>query len=431
MELASLVRRAGRLVYARTVPFPYRVAFRQALFSRRAAAAYRSTTRLLATATKWTPERWTEYQILELHSLMRWATETVPFWRRWRRTSGCAVEELRSLAELRALPTMTKADLQERLAEYTSDAVPPTRRAYATTGGSTGTPVAFLEEVATMVAREHAYLDHVRSQFGCSEREPHVVLGGAFVGDPERARLWDSNPIWSELAVSSYHLHEPHVGAMWERMVQFRPSYLEGYSSALTLLAQHAATAGPRTSSLKMVFARSENLYGHQRRIITSAFGVPVANWYGHAEKAVFAAECPAFAGYHVFPSYGIVELLRPDGSGVSQPGEVGEIVATGLNNRATVFIRYRTSDLASWAESSPCPCGRSTPRLARIDGRLQELIMTATGRLISMAAINFHDEIFDNVRQFQFYQDTPGAVILRLVAAPGFGPSNLDRIRR
>jgi phenylacetate-CoA ligase len=32
------------------------------------------------------------------------------------------------------------------------------------------------------------------------------------------------------------------------------------------------------------------------------------------------------------------------------------------------------------------------------------------------MAAINMHDDIFDEIKQFQFYQDTPGFIILKLV---------------
>src|SRR5205823_86959 len=119
-----------------------------------------------------------------------------------------------------------------------------------------------------------------------------------------------------------------------------------------------------------------------------------VVNWYGHAEKAVLAAECPAFSGYHVQPSYGFVELIRRDGSVIHEPGEVGEIVATGFVNRATVFVRYRTEDFASWAPPGRCNCGLETPRLLRIEGRLQELLLTATGRRISMTAINFHDRI-------------------------------------
>ena len=325
---------------------------------------------------------------------------------------------------------MSRADLQERLAEHSSSAFADSARAYGTTGGSTGIPVGFFEERGLSVAREHAFLDFVRSQFGATERNRHGVLGGSFVGDPARGRLLDRNPIWNELAISSYHLTDEFLPRMWSGISAFAPTYLEGYSSALDLLAQYAVRTGSRLPSLGVIFARSENLYPHQRERIGQAFGVPVVNWYGHAEKAVLAAECPSRNGYHVMPSYGHVELLRKDGTSIDSPGEVGEIVVTGFVNRATTFIRYRTADFASWAESGRCACGMDTPRLARIEGRLQELILSRQGRLISMVAINFHDRIFDEVRQFQFYQKEAGAVTLRLVPRPEFGAEHLAKIR-
>jgi phenylacetate-CoA ligase len=53
---------------------------------------------------------------------------------------------------------------------------------------------------------------------------------------------------------------------------------------------------------------------------------------------------------------------------------------------------------------------------LERIVGRSHEIIITATGRHISMTAINMHDDLFDALRQFQFYQEELGRVVLRYV---------------
>lgn len=431
MTAGAIARQIARLAYARLVPFSYRVAFRQAYFSREASTAYREVNALLQTAVSWDAGKWAEFQVARLRSLLEWAVKTVPFWQTWQRDSHWSPADLRVIADLQYLPTMSKADLQEKLHTYTSQAIPSTKRIYATTGGSTATPIGFFEEVATPVAREHAYLDHVRGQLACTEHDAHAIVGGAFVGDPDRGRLWDYNPIWNELAVSSYHLDEDHLPLIWNRLIDFGPSYIEGYSSALTQLAEYAAMGGQPIRNLKAVFARSENLYPYQRERISRALHVPVLNWYGHAEKAVLAAECPAHMGYHVFPSYGVVELLDRAGSPITTPGQVGEIVSTGFLNLATVFVRYRTADFASWMDERPCNCKSPTPRLSRIDGRLQEFVIGTAGRLISTAAINFHNAIFDRVRQFQFYQDTPGAVILRVVPRGAFGQADLLTIHQ
>ena len=46
----------------------------------------------------------------------------------------------------------------------------------------------------------------------------------------------------------------------------------------------------------------------------------------------------------HVVPEVGLIEILREDGS-PCDPGEVGEIVATGLVNEGMPLLRYRTGD--------------------------------------------------------------------------------------
>lgn len=109
---------------------------------------------------------------------------------------------------------------------------------------------------------------------------------------------------------------------------------------------------------------------------------------------------------------------------------ELGEIIATGFNNFAMPFIRYRTMDLAI-PSYSKCECGRNYSLLRKIEGRLQELIITKTGRLISMTAINMHSDVFDNIQQFQFYQDKKGEVIFNIVRKTTYSDRDTEYIRK
>jgi phenylacetate-CoA ligase len=47
------------------------------------------------------------------------------------------------------------------------------------------------------------------------------------------------------------------------------------------------------------------------------------------------------------------------------------------------------------------------------------------------MTAINMHSNIFDNVHQFQFYQDTPGIVVLNLVRKESYTSQDEAGIQR
>jgi phenylacetate-CoA ligase len=42
---------------------------------------------------------------------------------------------------------------------------------------------------------------------------------------------------------------------------------------------------------------------------------------------------------------------------------------------------------------------------------------------------MNMHDDTFQHVRQFQFYQDTPGKAVLRVVPSDGFGREDYKRV--
>ena len=54
------------------------------------------------------------------------------------------------------------------------------------------------------------------------------------------------------------------------------------------------------------------------------------------------------------------------------RPGKIGEIVATTFN-RVYPLIRFGTGDLSLLTEA-PCPCGRTSPRLVKILGRVDQV---------------------------------------------------------
>jgi phenylacetate-CoA ligase len=56
---------------------------------------------------------------------------------------------------------------------------------------------------------------------------------------------------------------------------------------------------------------------------------------------------------------------------------------------------------------------------------------VASDGSEISWTAINMHDDTFTHVRQFKWYQDTPGVCVLRVVPADGFGEEDLRRIQQ
>jgi phenylacetate-CoA ligase len=83
--------------------------------------------------------------------------------------------------------------------------------------------------------------------------------------------------------------------------------------------------------------------------------------------------ECSHGKGGHLLSELIHVEILD-SGNQPVPPGQPGEIVITTLGVEGMPLVRYKTGDIASMFEE-PCACGRTTPRIGPIVGRLQNMI--------------------------------------------------------
>jgi len=91
---------------------------------------------------------------------------------------------------------------------------------------------------------------------------------------------------------------------------------------------------------------------------------------YGTADVRCLGYECMRKNGMHI-PDDKIVEIVDPETGKQLVPGKTGEIVATTFN-RVYPLIRFGTGDLSILTDT-PCPCGRTSPRLVKILGRVDQ----------------------------------------------------------
>jgi len=87
------------------------------------------------------------------------------------------------------------------------------------------------------------------------------------------------------------------------------------------------------------------------------------------------AAECPSHKGLHIWSDHFIPEIIDAKTGEVLGPEEEGELVFNTITKEALPLIRYRTRDITH-LETDICECGRTHPRLMRIIGRTDDMMI-------------------------------------------------------
>ena len=398
----------------------------RAPYSWRMGSAFRRSAGLLAASQWWSAERLAAYQLEKLHEVVVGAAANVPGYRVKFAEHGVGPESLKRLEDMRRFPCLTKEELREAPDRYVSEAIPKERLQYVTSGGTTGAPVGFyhLSEHNDDIAA--AFRLTMWRRIGYRPGRPALDLTGSFGGGP--LHHYQDRDL---LCLSISALDCQRFPSYAQAIAEFRPEFLIGFPSTVSLFAELAAHHGAFELRLRGIITSSEVMMEGQRRAIAAAFGCRVLQWYGMAEYAGFASGCERSDEYHFFPESCYLELLDARGEPVTEEGGVGEIVLTGLHGVATPFIRYRTGDMGVLGSPRCRWCGRNYPLLREISGRRQEFLVARDGRLIPGSALNVHCGLFDQVWGYQFYQERPGAVVLSLLAKPCYEPGATERIRR
>jgi phenylacetate-CoA ligase len=202
-----------------------------------------------------------------------------------------------------------------------------------------------------------------------------------------------------------------------------------GTPSFLKIIIDKAVEMGLEPQSdlaLRCAFVAAEMLPESLRAAI-EAMGVSVRQGYGTADLGCLGYECSELAGMHV-PDGVILEIVDPSTGQPLRAGEAGEIVAT-VNNPVYPVLRFGTGDLSA-LEEAPCGCGRTSPRLVRIMGRIGDAVKVR-GMFVHPRQLEHVLARFPDIQHHQVVVDRVAdrdVLLLRLEVADGV--SNLtDRV--
>ncbi len=301
--------------------------------------------------------------------------------------------------DIRRLPVVSKSDLMAHFEDWVTD--PAVRledlrqfiadpekigQTYlgkyivCTTSGTTGVPAVLLQDPATMSLM--GALNILRSvPAWLSMKDLGAILksgmrtaavwatGGHYLGitmmkrqileKPSRARAMRIFPVQDPLSKIVVGLNE------------FQPAMLNGYASAISLLAQEQE-AGRLNIHPVLIMTSSESLAIEERQRIVRAFGGKVRDNYGCSEFVAAAYGC-AEGWLHVHADWVILEPVDEHFQPV-RPGETSQtVLLSNLSNRVQPILRYNLGDRIT-VRPDACPCGSPFPAI-RVEGRTDEIL--------------------------------------------------------
>lgn len=349
---------------------------------------------------------------------------------------------------LRRFPTLDRVTLRDHFTALVADPLrgeitspeSVSRRRYdwlvVKTGGTTGTP--------TTVVHDATARDSGRATRLYALRQCGFPLGTRYF------RLWGSEPdllnqqvglqqrvlraLLAEIPLNAFRAREADLRRHLETFhAHPEVQHLMTYVDAAAGLAQFLNENKLPPPQFKTIMACAGTVTPEYRALLQQTYGAEVFDKYGSRECSDMACECSAHNGLHVLSPHVFLEILD-ERDQPCPPGATGRIVVTHLNNASFPMIRYEIGDLGVWADPAPCACGSPFPRLASLQGRADDMLVTEDGTLQSSVFVRHFVGVSLNrqlIQQWQLEQTGAREFVFRYIAASNTGlAENLARLQ-
>jgi phenylacetate-CoA ligase len=369
------------------------------------------------------------FQNRRLRSLVAHAYHNVPYYRRLFDRHGLAPGDIRSIADLSAIPVTSRQDLQALPPkEVIARGLDPRRLITRTTSGSSGEPL-YIHRTWLETRLFQAFRLRAMHDLGLrlTDKVATVLLTRHLHADHHQLALalLQSAGLYRHRRVSC--LSPPE--RILSELRHFDPDILGGLPGVLSRVAETVETQGLPSVRPRCVVVGGEVLTPLMRRQIADAFHAPVFELYTSHECMTLAWECVESGDLHTSDDSVILEVLE-DGSPVKE-GERGEVIVTNLHAFAMPFIRYRLGDVVTKGTAS-CGCGSPFATIRAVQGRMIDYFLLPGGQAIHPYEIvlGVLGEAGPWLRRYQLLQERRDRVLLHVVPSRPPTDAELQRLR-
>lgn len=314
-----------------------------------------------------------DLQLAKLKHIVNYAYENVKMYRDKFDAIGLKPEHIKTLKDIEKIPYTTKDDLRENY-PFGLFAVPMKKiiRLHASSG-TTGKPIVGgytrrdLDNWATCIAR-------VLSMAGATDEDIiQVSFGyGLFTGG------FGLHYGIEKLGATVVPVSSGNTDRQLMLMKDFGVTALVATPSYAMYLAEKAKQTGIIGDlKLRMTIMGAEASTKEMHDALRNIWGVFPTENYGLTEVGGpgVSGECREKCGMHINEDFFYPEIVNIEQNKVLSEGEYGEMLLTTLDKEGMPILRYRTKDITA-LDYSPCKCGRTTARMARIIGRTDDMMI-------------------------------------------------------
>ena len=320
------------------------------------------------------PETLKDLQAERLSKITSYVYKKCPAYKQKLDEHGVSPKQIKDLSDITKLPFTVKEDLRTTYPfGLFSTAVKGIKEIHVSSGTS-GTPI-----VVGYTKEDIKLWSEVMARaLGCAGAEPgdmiHIMYGyGLFTGG------LGLHYGAMEMGLTIIPASAGQTKRQLQIMADFKPRILACTPSYALFLAEEAKDMGmsPRDSSWEIGVFGAEPWSEAMRSQIESTLNMSATDIYGLSEiiGPGVAQECANKKGLHIFSDVFYPEVLDPKTGQAVPDGQDGELVITTLTKQGIPLIRYRTRDIVSITHEL-CSCGRTSPRISRIKGRTDDMII-------------------------------------------------------
>lgn len=374
--------------------------------------------------------QWKSYEELKilqnkkLKAILKFSYENIPLYHEKFKQVKLKPEDIRTTEDLIKLPYLTKEEVQNN---YPKGIVAPQvdipKCWTPHTSGSSGKPLTIVYDKK---AEDFEKACDLRPNLSCGQGlfDKWVVITSPIsIQHKTLDKKWFQRfGLFSQKYISLFEDTTKQISIL----EKLQPEVLDGYSSALYLIAKELKASGNNKIKPKIVFGTSDMLTTEMRNVISSAFDAEIYDQFGSVEMGRTAWECPKHTGYHIDMEAVVMEFIKDDEH--VAPGERGEIVYTNLYNHAMPFIRYQIGDVGI-ATDEKCACGRGLPLMKIIEGRKDDFIKVPNGRVFP-PTIWIIILMCYNIESYKVIQEKLDYITIKIIPKSNFDQTSIADIK-